>query len=52
MVDVFQGRKVSNGEKVLAKLVGDIYKIVHPRFSSCKHEDWERESEEMLKIIK
>jgi hypothetical protein len=50
-IDVIQGRKVSDREKILADLVGKIYKIVHPRFSNCKHEDWEKESEDnLLKI--
>jgi hypothetical protein len=48
LVNLSQGRKVSESEKILADLVGKIYKIVHPRFSSCKHEDWEKENENNL----
>ena len=51
MVDVAQGMEVSEREKTLAELVGAVYKVIHPRFSSCKHEDWELKSEELFKNL-
>lgn len=42
--DIGMGKSVTEREKVLADLVGEIYKIVHPLFSKCKHPDWEEET--------
>ncbi len=47
-VDIYNGRKVIEREKILAELVGDIYKITHPIFSTCEHPDWELSTEKEI----
>lgn len=41
-VDVAQGRKVSRRERVLADVVSDLYRILHPYNSNCSHRDWDK----------
>jgi len=50
-LDIIQGRKVTKREKILADLVSKIYKIVHPLFSTCKHDNWEEETKKLLKTF-
>ena len=42
-------KKATPKEKSFARLITDLYRLIHPRFSSCGHLDWERESVEKLK---
>ena len=51
-VDIANGREVSEREKTLARLVGHIYKIVHPLFSTCQHPNWENETKDLLDKLK
>jgi len=45
---IIQGEKVSASEKSLAEVVSRLYRLIHPRFSSCSHEDWEKENKKDL----
>lgn len=47
-LDEINGREVSSRERILADLVSRIYRIVHPRFSTCSHPDWEKEVNNLL----
>ncbi len=38
--DVVSGRETTATERRLADVVHEIYRIVHPLFSDCQHEDW------------
>ena len=39
-------------EKKFAKLITQIYRIIHPRFSTCKHPDWNEETRKLIKNVK
>jgi len=52
LLDQALGRKLSEREVILAELVGEIYKIVHPRFSDCGHYNWEKNTERLIKELK
>lgn len=49
--ELFLDKKATKREQRLAKLIMQIYRIVHPRFSPCKHPDWILEAEELLKTV-
>ena len=49
ILDKIQGRKISEREIILAELVGDIYRIIHPRFADCPHSGWEAETRMLIK---
>ena len=51
LLDVHLKRDVSKREKILAELVSEIYRVVHPLFSTCKHPDWEKETAEKIKSL-
>lgn len=51
LLDVVNGRFVTERERRLGELVGRIYQIVHPLFSDCQHKDWEKETEVLLKEL-
>ena len=38
------GGDVTDSEVLMAKLIYRLYKLLHPRFSSCRHPDWEKEN--------
>lgn len=50
-LDELNGRQVTPRERVLADLVSQIYRSVHPIFSSCSHPDWEAETDELIKNL-
>ena len=50
-LDILDKKPVSERERILAELVGKIYKIVHPLFSGCRHENWAEETEKLLNKI-
>ena len=49
--ELFLDKKATKREQRFAELIMQIYRIIHPRFSPCKHSDWEGESKELLKTI-
>ena len=50
LVDLKQERPVTKREETLAKLVSQLYKIIHPS-NECRHENWEQENLELLKQL-
>lgn len=38
----------SDREKQIAALVVQLYRLVHPHFSTCSHPDWEEENKKLL----
>lgn len=44
VIDMANGRDVSQREYRLAKVVSSLYKIIHPAFG-CGHRDWDDENE-------
>jgi len=45
--DMEFGRPTTEREKDFAKLIMQIYRIVHPAFGNCVHEDWDQESKDL-----
>ena len=49
LLDLAQGKEVTEREKNLAHLVSALYKVIHPAFG-CQHGDWDKVSESNLVV--
>ena len=47
-LDIINKRPTTPREVEFAKLIMRLYRLVHPRFGSCIHENWENENEKSL----
>ena len=44
LLDIAEGKDVTEREKTLSTLVSRLYRLIHPPFCASKHEDWEIEN--------